>query len=188
MNVALETFQAAGFVGPILAVCMALMWFGLGVRMITLRRPRGGSLEETIAQATQGRTLFDAAVRQCLDEVARRGRVTQGHLSTLIAPTRDAFGQHATVVRSAVAVAPLAGLLGTVTGMIETFDSLGSMELFSRGGGIGAGISEAMISTQMGLVVAVPGLLLGAMLERRQVLLEDELDEVVDRLVRRGAP
>ena len=63
-------------------------------------------------------------------------------------------------------VAPLAGLLGTVAGMIETFDSLGSMSLFSQSGGVAGGISQALISTQMGLAVAIPGLLAGRILRK----------------------
>lgn len=53
--------------------------------------------------------------------------------------------------------APLLGLLGTVTGMIETFDGVSS-----AADGVGRqmadGISQALITTQVGLVVAIPGL------------------------------
>ena len=84
-------------------------------------------------------------------------------------------------MRSEVAVAPLAGLLGTVTGMIETFRSLGEMELFTQGGGIAGGIGEALLTTQMGLAVAVPGIVLGRLLDRRQATLEDQLDRMVDQ-------
>jgi biopolymer transport protein ExbB len=62
--------------------------------------------------------------------------------------------------------------------MIETFDSLGDMSLFTQSGGVAGGISEALFSTQMGLAVAVPGLLVGRVLARRQALLAIELDEV----------
>ncbi|MEC8423819.1 MAG: MotA/TolQ/ExbB proton channel family protein, partial [Myxococcota bacterium] len=73
---------------------------------------------------------------------------------------------------------PLLGLLGTVTGMIETFRSLGKMELFTQGGGVAGGIGEALLTTQMGLAVSVPGLIVGRLLDRRQVVLEDELDQL----------
>lgn len=188
MTILLQTFADAGFVGPILLACSVLMWWGLGVRMFTLRAAWAShDVDEALQHATKGRTLFDFAVQAIHAEASRRSTVTHQHLEGVAKPFRAALAAHATTIRSTVAVAPLAGLLGTVTGMIETFDSLGSMELFSRGGGIGAGISEAMISTQMGLVVAVPGLLLGAMLERRQVALEDQLEAVIDRLARGAA-
>lgn len=72
-------------------------------------------------------------------------------------------------------VAPLLGLLGTVSGMIATFDTIstagtGNPRLLS------GGISEALITTQLGLVVAIPLLLAHAWLrrwvERRESLLE----------------
>lgn len=63
-------------------------------------------------------------------------------------------------------VAPLLGLLGTVSGMIMTFDVISE---FGTGNAraLASGISEALITTQSGLVVAVPGLILGAFLLRR---------------------
>ncbi len=64
------------------------------------------------------------------------------------------------------AIAPLLGLLGTVTGMITTFDVISQ---FGTGNAraLASGISEALVTTQSGLVVAVPGLILGGLLLRR---------------------
>ena len=73
-------------------------------------------------------------------------------------------------------IAPLLGLLGTVTGMISTFDVIteygtGNPRLLS------GGISVALITTQLGLIVAVPLVLAHAWasraIERRQALLEE---------------
>lgn len=61
-------------------------------------------------------------------------------------------------INVAIAAAPLWGLLGTVTGMLTTFDGL------SKGGGgegtmnvVAGGISEALITTETGLMIALPG-------------------------------
>ena len=64
------------------------------------------------------------------------------------------------------AVAPLLGLLGTVTGMINTFKLI---TLFGTGDAksLSSGISEALITTEFGLVVAIPSLLLSAFLSRK---------------------
>jgi biopolymer transport protein ExbB len=53
-------------------------------------------------------------------------------------------------------VAPLLGLLGTVMGMIDTFDAVAatSGETATR---VASGVSRALITTQVGLVVAIPG-------------------------------
>ncbi|MEC7947828.1 MAG: hypothetical protein VX265_09695 [Myxococcota bacterium] len=39
-------------------------------------------------------------------------------------------------------------------------------------------MGEALLTTQMGLAVSVPGLIVGRLLDRRQVVLEDELDQL----------
>jgi len=72
----------------------------------------------------------------------------------------DRFGTAILVIAS---VAPLLGLLGTVTGMIETFDMItefgtGDPKLLSDG------ISIALVTTQLGLIVAIPALMLGSLL------------------------
>jgi biopolymer transport protein ExbB len=61
------------------------------------------------------------------------------------------------------AVAPLLGLLGTVTGMIATFDII---TVFGTGDPklLSGGISEALITTELGLTVAIPTLLIGNLL------------------------
>jgi biopolymer transport protein ExbB len=64
------------------------------------------------------------------------------------------------------AVSPLLGLLGTVSGMIATFKL---MTLFGAGdaSAVSAGISEALVTTELGLVVAIPALLAHALMSRR---------------------
>jgi biopolymer transport protein ExbB len=74
------------------------------------------------------------------------------------------------------AVAPLLGLLGTVTGIIETFQSI---TLFGTGDPriMSGGISLALVTTVQGLVVAIPILLLHAYLSARSNRIIQVLDE-----------
>ncbi len=74
------------------------------------------------------------------------------------------------------AVAPLLGLLGTVTGMIETFNVItvfgtGDPKLMS------GGISEALVTTEIGLVVAIPVMLVHTFLSRRVDAIVGEMEE-----------
>jgi len=73
------------------------------------------------------------------------------------------------------AAAPLLGLLGTVTGMIKTFNLI---TIFGTGDAksLSSGISEALVTTELGLVVAIPALILHGLLSRmaRQKLGEME--------------
>ncbi|TNE45276.1 MAG: MotA/TolQ/ExbB proton channel family protein [Deltaproteobacteria bacterium] len=70
------------------------------------------------------------------------------------------------LIQSLVTAAPLLGLLGTVSGMILTFDSLASTSLLRQGNGIAGGISEALLTTQLGLVIAIPAMLAQQMIQR----------------------
>lgn len=64
------------------------------------------------------------------------------------------------------ATSPLLGLLGTVTGMINTFNLI---TVFGTGDArsLSSGISEALITTEFGLIVAIPALIIHALLQRR---------------------
>jgi biopolymer transport protein ExbB len=57
-------------------------------------------------------------------------------------------------------VSPLLGLLGTVTGMIKTFNVLAISKRLGDPGMLSAGISEALITTAAGLIVAIPSFVL----------------------------
>ena len=81
-------------------------------------------------------------------------------------------------------IAPLLGLLGTVLGMIETFDVISQ---FGTGNAraMAGGISVALITTQTGLLVAIPGLLMSNRLSRKASSLKTTLDEVATGVSRR---
>ncbi len=64
------------------------------------------------------------------------------------------------------AIAPLLGLFGTVSGMVETFKVI-SMYGMSNAQAMASGIKEAMITTQAGLLVAIPGIFIGQMLKKK---------------------
>jgi biopolymer transport protein ExbB len=82
-------------------------------------------------------------------------------------------------VRVVSVVAPLMGLLGTVTGMIQTFQAI---TLFGTGDPkmMASGISEALVTTMLGLCVAIPLVLLHAMVS-------NSVRSVVQILEQRGA-
>jgi biopolymer transport protein ExbB/TolQ len=78
-----------------------------------------------------------------------------------------------------VAAAPLWGLLGTVTGMLTTFDGL------SKGGGgdktmnvVAGGISEALITTETGLMIALPGYFLHYILTSKRTKFEGFIEHL----------
>jgi biopolymer transport protein ExbB len=80
------------------------------------------------------------------------------------------------VLKIIAAVAPLLGLLGTVTGMIETFQAI---TIFGAGDpkNMAGGISAALVTTVQGLVVAIPVVLMHTLVNGRAKAVIQVLDE-----------
>jgi len=74
------------------------------------------------------------------------------------------------------ASAPLLGLLGTVTGIINTFELITA---FGTGDAqtLSGGISEALVTTEFGLIVAIPSLLIHAFLSRKAKSITDAMEK-----------
>jgi biopolymer transport protein ExbB len=88
-----------------------------------------------------------------------------------------------TLIEVLAAMSPLLGLLGTVLGMIETFDVI---SVFGTGNprAMASGISVALITTQTGLLVAIPGLFAAGRLRRMATHRNLQLEETVVALGR----
>lgn len=81
-------------------------------------------------------------------------------------------------IRVLVALCPLLGLLGTVTGMIEVFDVM-AIAGSGNAKAMAGGVSKATIPTMAGMVAALSGLILSARLEQ---FAADEGERLADRL------
>ena len=79
---------------------------------------------------------------------------------------RQTLDKWINAVAVTAAVAPLLGLLGTVSGMIETFRMMTSFGS-SDPEVISGGIAKALVTTELGLIVAIPALILNALLSRK---------------------
>ncbi len=161
-NQAVEIWIAGGWAMPAIAM-VALIMFATGVHIFFSLRSTGfksvperkwrrwfhepalrrGPIGELITAATAASTLAESSA------VFNEIRCTQ--LSVVARDLR--------VMKVCIAAAPLLGLLGTVTGMLTTFQALatgsGGEKTMSQ---IANGIREALITTETGLVVALPGL------------------------------
>lgn len=87
------------------------------------------------------------------------------------------FSQGLPTLDTCITAAPLLGLLGTVTGMMETFGALSGGDIAAAAGKITGGVAEALIATACGLCIAVTGLFpfnyLNARLEEAKHEVED---------------
>lgn len=94
------------------------------------------------------------------------------------------FRQQRISLGAMIAAAPLLGLLGTVSGMAKTFDSLTTQAGGKSMEGLARGISEVLVSTEAGLVVAIPALLtvfLAHRLVRHQTAKINRLEQTLRR-------
>lgn len=147
--------------GPVMILIMGLsvllysQCFGL---LIMLRRSRVFLRRKTLAKS-QVREL--EAWQGEMDESFRRQKVMLGAM---------------------IAGAPLLGLLGTVSGMAKIFESLSSRVGERSMEGLAGGISEVLVATESGLVVAIPALVLVYLAHReidKQRLLLSRIKELV---------
>ncbi|MFP4086751.1 MAG: DUF3450 family protein [Desulfobacteraceae bacterium] len=104
------------------------------------------------------------------------GEVIESALSEAMLRETPRLERFQSALKVCAAVAPLLGLLGTVTGMINTFQVI-----TTHGTGdprlMAGGISEAMVTTQVGLAVAIPVMVVASFLGRRARNLSHDMEE-----------
>ena len=127
-------------------------------------RPTGNVLKAGLEQQGQPRDIIESSLAEAiLKETPRLERFLPA-------------------LKVLAAIAPLLGLLGTVTGMINTFHVItvhgtGDPRLMA------GGISEALITTQLGLAVAIPILVVTALLGRKASRITSDMEEKAMALI-----
>ncbi|RZB33457.1 MAG: biopolymer transport protein ExbB [Desulfobacteraceae bacterium Eth-SRB2] len=167
------------------------MWLLIVERVLYFRRMDKDdvSLKQAVQMLNQRplqtalKGLRAGIVMNFLKERTKNNKLDTGILKLCAMREKPHIRQFLTVIAVLAAISPLFGLLGTVTGMITTFNVIA---LFGTGNAkaMAGGISEALITTQSGLLVAIPGLFMSAFLIRRANRLERRLDELILTLMR----
>lgn len=193
----LEHVNAGGIIGWVIVILGALAMLMVLLRAMFLSRSgaRTGDLLSKLIPLVQNGFIAEAqtllkkrpsAAARVLSATINNLDRRREHLEDIISegilhetPYLDRFGSTILVF---AAVAPLLGLLGTVTGMISTFDVItefgtGDPKLLS------GGISEALITTELGLIVAIPSLLLGNLLTGMANQIKDDMEHAALRVV-----
>jgi biopolymer transport protein ExbB len=179
--------EAGGWVMPPLVLATLILWFAIGYRFAALKTGTKRDVRNLLRRYRNDKMpKSDGIIVRALGKGVW---LLDGQMDDLRPYLDDSFWEEERELRrfnrlivTIVTAAPLLGLLGTVIGMIETFDSLGDMSLYSQSGGIAGGISQALITTQMGLAVAIPGLIVNGVLQRRQKDIELQLAQLKDIL------
>ncbi len=178
-----------GLVMWLLFVLNLALWYGLGYRYLVLQRGTMGNVRRLIEKHQKKgdkqeiKGLLDRAIIAALGasrEANGHHKSCRSYIVDALYPYYRSVQTYSILVKTIVVIAPLIGLLGTVMGMIETFDALQTNAMFSQGTSIAGGISKALFTTELGLVVAVPGMILGRVLDKKEDRFTLEFEQVTD--------
>ena len=177
-----EQIQQGGIIGYII-IALGIIGVLLGIeRLIVIglasarqrRELADESLQDGGAVGQMRESVHDADYRVNSEALSAK-------LDEIVATAAQKLNRGLPTLAIFAAVSPLLGLLGTVTGMIETFQVI---TLFGAGDPrlMSGGISQALITTQLGLAVAIPLLLVHSFVQGRANALVAVLDETAARL------
>jgi biopolymer transport protein ExbB len=192
MKPAWEYIHTGGVVMWPLVLISVLLWGCIIYRLLVLKQLyrndlspeqacRCVSAAEGLPSLCQG---LNAMLVYRFVQLRRQGAALDEHLlDEAGAQIRALLSRGISLISVLAAVAPLLGLLGTVLGMISTFDTIA---LFGNSNprAMAGGISEALVTTQTGLIVAIPGLFMRNFIQRRAAALEIRLNNLIRELKR----
>ncbi|MGA2445140.1 MAG: MotA/TolQ/ExbB proton channel family protein [Opitutaceae bacterium] len=188
---AMELFQAGG---PVMWPVLLVMFLGLTVvveRLIFIVREnayRDHAVVEKMLEKvdhsdvegalTLGKKSRDFVARVLVYALTNKDTSLSNAFIRASNQELARFQQGLATLDTVITAAPLLGLLGTVTGMMRTFGSLGQGgDIASKAGQITGGVAEALIATACGLFIAVSALfpfnILNARLEEARHEIED---------------
>jgi len=183
-----KQIQIGGWVMYPLILTSLWMWYLIGKKLVDLYTLTKGDRRAEDIIRDLGKRKFEAALWQrkivegYLQERTESLDLNESIIESLRIRQEGDIKMHVGTISLLASIAPLLGLLGTVSGMIKTFSVIAE---FGTGNAraLASGISEALITTQTGLVIAVPGLFLASFLMRRS----DDLLERIQRFCLRLA-
>ena len=193
----LGTIQDGGTIAWVIVALGLFAVLMVILRSFFLQRANSSTdkvLAETKADLEQGKR--DQALQTCQQYGGATGRVMAATIRNLdrdrehvedivseaILHESAHLNRFGAIIMVIAAVAPLLGLLGTVTGMITTFDIItefgtGDPKLLS------GGISIALITTEIGLIVAIPALIFGNLLSGWAESIKDNMEKAALRVI-----
>ncbi|MDB5384732.1 MAG: MotA/TolQ/ExbB proton channel [Planctomycetaceae bacterium] len=193
-------FIAGGHLMPLILMASIIsLWFGLE-RMVALRWGRvipRAFVDRFLQHLEQGKLTPETALRLCeennspMSEVFAHGVRKWGKTSVEVEQAIIDGGErqvsqlrtHLRIINGVATIAPLLGLLGTVFGMIMSFNELAKGSDVDRGERLAYGIGVALITTAAGLIVAIPSLVLYMCLSGRVDRLVMDMDQLAQKVV-----
>lgn len=142
---------------------------------------RKGQLERVLARAQNlGRTnaistVVQAGAQAAIDMGGREE--IQAKMDEVLINENSKLEKRTGFLATIGNVGTLMGLLGTVAGMIDSFSSVATVNPVEKAAILSKGISMAMHSTAYGLIMAIPALLMYAVLQNRANTLAEDLNQ-----------
>jgi biopolymer transport protein ExbB len=162
----LERINAGGFVGYVIIIILTL-----GLVMGAMRFKFLNEESKSINKELETNNFSDDSILGKLNNIyskysGNNPEDLESQLEDILAKATPPLEKNLSVIKLLAAVAPLLGLLGTVIGMIETFQAI---TLFGTGDPklMAGGISQALVTTMLGLIAAVPLLFVHNILDSR---------------------
>lgn len=196
----IELFLAGGFLmWPILAASVVAVWIALE-RLVVLRRRRvipRAFVDRFLQHLEQGSLDAESALQLCEENdspvahvfahgIRKWGKPSVEVEQAIIDGGERQVGQlrnHLRILNGVYTVAPLLGLLGTVVGMIMSFNQLAQGGEHGKAEQLAGGIAVALLTTAAGLMVAIPALIIYMYLAGRVDSLVMEMDVLSQRVV-----
>ena len=177
------------------ALVAIFKWFEIN----SVKRPKAGDLQtilnhlnrgekdEALAKASSVSGPFGALLVAGVNHADEEKELLEEILYERLLATQPKLERLLAFIALTAGAAPLLGLLGTVTGMIQTFKLI---TVFGTGDAksLSSGISEALITTEFGLYVAIPALLAQALLSRKAKGTLSEMEQTSVAFVNGLAP
>lgn len=181
-----ERWHQGGLVGYVitavgLAGLLVALWRFTALQQMTSKVNRQRSAESPTGDNPLGRVLLTGA-----EHAGEDVETLELKLGEAIIKERPAIQRGLPLLKIIAMVAPLLGLLGTVTGMIIVFQAI---TIYGAGDpkAMAGGISSALVTTVLGLIVAIPTLLLHTLLQGRAKSILHVLEEQTAGLVAQRA-
>ena len=120
-------------------------------------RLRRADLSEARALATADSSFYGRFIRAMLNdfEAGSQGAAIVAAGQEHAEAVRPAIERFSVILSTIITAAPMPGILGTVTGIIQSFHLLGGQETIADPASVAVGIAEALYTTAFGLVVAL---------------------------------
>ena len=176
----IERINQGGLVGYFI-ILLGLFGLALGGERIVFLRKEWAELENTQAN-NAGQNILSELFKTMGENAKLDFESLQMLLDEKVQAYIPKIESRVAAIKLIATVAPLLGLLGTVIGMIETFQSI---QIFGTGDPklMAGGISQALVTTMLGLIVAAPLLFLHSYADSFVAKISDFLDEKSSGLI-----